>query len=414
MVLPPQLHASMRKLAIDTYIGPTMLSEAIRRRSTARPGASSPAWPACRPALRERRDALVAAIDAHLGDRVVVRRARRRLLPVGDAAGRRRRRAWPTPPDAAGVPVVKGSTCFTDGRGRDALRLAYSACPAGRHGRGRGASRSPAVGSGFSSRRTTYGEVVPSNPPDDSRQSDELQELLTLLGAAAQLAGCWLYIEDRFARRHGAVRRTTRPASVPCSAIPELAEVVWRDHVAGRGRGDPGRAGGGRAGRLRSTSATACAASTASCAWCATAAACSATAAGAVRVFGTVQDVTDEQEIRETVRRIGETIDEYYFTDELRPDGTYEPIFATSAIDRLLGGIPEGMTYGEAWHAAVHPDDRALAGVAGRAAAGRRAGRRRVPHGRLRRRHALGLGALRGARDARRRHAASSTASPRT
>ena len=86
------------------------------------------------------------------------------------------------------------------------------------------------------------------------------------------------------------------------------------------------------------------------------------TAAGAVRVWGTVQDITDEQEIRETVARIGDTIDEYYFTDELRPDGTYEPIFATSAIDRLLGGIPDGMTYGEAWHAAVHPDDRALAG----------------------------------------------------
>ena len=64
------------------------------------------------------------------------------------------------------------------------------------------------------------------------------------------------------------------------------------------------------------------------------------TAAGAVRVFGTVQDVSDEHEIRETVRRIGDTIDEYYFTDELRPDGTYEPIFATAAIDRLLGGIP--------------------------------------------------------------------------
>ena len=28
MVLPPQLHATLRKLAIDTYIGPTMLSEA--------------------------------------------------------------------------------------------------------------------------------------------------------------------------------------------------------------------------------------------------------------------------------------------------------------------------------------------------------------------------------------------------
>ena len=29
MVLPPKLHATIRRLAIDTYIGPTMLSEAI-------------------------------------------------------------------------------------------------------------------------------------------------------------------------------------------------------------------------------------------------------------------------------------------------------------------------------------------------------------------------------------------------
>ena len=33
--------------------------------------------------------------------------------------------------EAGGTPVVKGSTCFIDGRGRDAVRLAYSACPAG-------------------------------------------------------------------------------------------------------------------------------------------------------------------------------------------------------------------------------------------------------------------------------------------
>ena len=204
----------------------------------------------------------------------------------------------------------------------------------------------------------TYGEVVPSNPPDDSRQPDELQELLTLLGAAAQLAGCWLYVEDRFedgtvraaydAPGFGALFGDTEPRRRSCGATtcwPRTRRSwrVWRRSCRA----------------TRSTSAIACAASTASSAWCATGAACSATAAGAVRVFGTVQDVTDEHEIRETVRRIGETIDEYYFTDELRPDGTYEPIFATAAIDRLLGGIPEGMTYGEAWHAAVHPDDRA-------------------------------------------------------
>jgi 2-aminoadipate transaminase len=129
MVLPPALHASMRTLAIDTYIGPTMLSESILAQYCAA-GSFEPGVARMKAALRERRDALVAAIDRHLGDRVSY------IAPAGGYF------LWVTLPGvdadavadaagAAGVPVVKGSTCFIDGRGRDALRLAYSACPAG-------------------------------------------------------------------------------------------------------------------------------------------------------------------------------------------------------------------------------------------------------------------------------------------
>ena len=200
---------------------------------------------------------------------------------------------------------------------------------------------------------------MPSNPPDDCRQPDELHELLTLLGAAAQLAGCWLYVEDRFP--DGTARSAyDAPGYGALFGDPDLREILWRDHVLAddeailtglanvkpgdefdvryrlRGVDDVVRVVRDR-GRVH------------------------VTPGGAVRVWGTVQDITDEQEIRETVHRIGDTIDECYFTDELRPDGTYEVIFATAAIDRLLGGVPAGMSYGEAWHAAVHPDDRAIA-----------------------------------------------------
>ena len=128
MVLPPALHASLRTLAIDTYIGPTMLSESIVAEYCAA-GSFEPGVARMKAALRERRDALVAAIDRHLGGRVSY------IAPAGGYF------LWVTLPGvdadavadaagAAGVPVVKGSTCFIDGRGRDALRLAYSACPA--------------------------------------------------------------------------------------------------------------------------------------------------------------------------------------------------------------------------------------------------------------------------------------------
>ena len=146
---------------------------------------------------------------------------------------------WRRRADEAGVPFVKGSSCFIDGSGRRRAAARLLGRAARGHGRGHRAPRRAAVGSGFSSRRTTYGEVVPSNPPDDSRQPDELQELLTLLGAAAQLAGCWLYVEDRFS--DGTVRSAyDAPGFGALFGDPTSRRSLARPR-AGRGRGDPER-----------------------------------------------------------------------------------------------------------------------------------------------------------------------------
>ena len=78
----------------------------------------------------ERRDALVGRRRRAPRRPRPLRRAGRRLLPVARPARASTPTRWPTRRTRPATPVVKGSTCFTDGRGRDALRLAYSACPA--------------------------------------------------------------------------------------------------------------------------------------------------------------------------------------------------------------------------------------------------------------------------------------------
>jgi 2-aminoadipate transaminase len=126
MILPAALHAKLRRLATDTYIGPSMLSEATVYQYCAA-GEFEPGVERMRTALRDRRDTLVGALRRHFGDRA------RFQEPDGgyfvwleldgvdtDLFAERA--------DAAGVPVVKGSSCYTDGGGRNAVRLAYSAC----------------------------------------------------------------------------------------------------------------------------------------------------------------------------------------------------------------------------------------------------------------------------------------------
>jgi DNA-binding transcriptional MocR family regulator len=125
VVLPERMFGPVRQLANDTFIAPGHLAQATVA-AYCRAGAYEPGLARVRAALRERRDAMIAAIDRHLGSRVTYVRPQGGYflwirLPGVDADALAQRA------DAAGVPVVKGSSCYPDGRGRDELRLAFSA-----------------------------------------------------------------------------------------------------------------------------------------------------------------------------------------------------------------------------------------------------------------------------------------------
>lgn len=125
LVIPSALRARLLRLANDTYIGPVQLSQATVA-EYCRAGRFDANLPGIREQLRERRDALVAAVDRHLGERAEYVKPeggyflwlRLPGVDVDALAGRA---------EEAGVPFVKGSSCYIDGSGRDELRLAFSA-----------------------------------------------------------------------------------------------------------------------------------------------------------------------------------------------------------------------------------------------------------------------------------------------
>jgi DNA-binding transcriptional MocR family regulator len=128
LIVPEALKARLFRLANDTYIGPVQFAQAAVA-EYCRAGRFEANLPGIRAALRERRDAMLAAIERHLGDRAEYVRPLGGYfvwlrLPGVDTD------ALATRADEAGVPLVKGTSCFVDGSGRDAVRLAYSAVPA--------------------------------------------------------------------------------------------------------------------------------------------------------------------------------------------------------------------------------------------------------------------------------------------
>jgi 2-aminoadipate transaminase len=125
LIGPSPMIAELRERAVNTYISPNMLSQAIVG-EFCRSGAILDSIETVKHALRERRDALVDALRRHIGDdaQFVVPEGGYFLwveLPEGvdtekllAAAGER------------GVTFVKGSEFMLEG-GRNALRLAFSA-----------------------------------------------------------------------------------------------------------------------------------------------------------------------------------------------------------------------------------------------------------------------------------------------
>ncbi len=127
--MPATLLGPIKRLANDTYIGPCSFTEAVIAEYCAA-GCFEPGVERMIGALRGRRDAMLSAVDRHLGGRVEYTKPGGGYflwlrIPGVDCDALTDRSVL------AGVPVVKGSGCYLDGRGKDCIRLAYSACQAG-------------------------------------------------------------------------------------------------------------------------------------------------------------------------------------------------------------------------------------------------------------------------------------------
>jgi len=124
LVGPPALIAQITTLAVNTYISPNMLAEAIVY-EFCRSGAINDSIAHVKRCLRERRDALVGALERHVGEDATY------VAPEGGYF------LWVELPaevdteqllaaaSERGVVFVKGSDFMLEG-GRNALRLAYS------------------------------------------------------------------------------------------------------------------------------------------------------------------------------------------------------------------------------------------------------------------------------------------------
>jgi 2-aminoadipate transaminase len=124
LIGPAPLIAQITTLAVNTYISPNMLAESIVY-EFCRSGAINDSIEHVKGALRERRDALVGALDRYIGDDATF------VAPEGGYF------LWIELPEEVdteqllaaaserGVVFVKGSDFMLEG-GRNALRLAYS------------------------------------------------------------------------------------------------------------------------------------------------------------------------------------------------------------------------------------------------------------------------------------------------
>ncbi len=125
LLLPEELRKGMAYIANQTYIGAVHFAHGTVA-EYCESGDFDRGLARVRPLLEQRKDALVAALDAHLGDRFQYRAPEGGYFLWGRLAGVDCDALLPKAV-AAGVPFVKGSDFYADGRGGDELRLAFSA-----------------------------------------------------------------------------------------------------------------------------------------------------------------------------------------------------------------------------------------------------------------------------------------------
>ncbi|MFM7247292.1 MAG: PLP-dependent aminotransferase family protein [Actinomycetota bacterium] len=129
LLLPEELRKGMAYIANQTYIGAVHFAHAAVAEYCAA-GDFDRGLARVRPQLEERKDALVAALEQHLGDRFAFRAPEGGYFLWGRLDGVDTDALLPRATEA-GVPFVKGSDFFVDGSGTDHLRLAFSAVKPG-------------------------------------------------------------------------------------------------------------------------------------------------------------------------------------------------------------------------------------------------------------------------------------------
>ena len=123
LVGPQAIIKLIQTLATNTYISPNMVAQSIVNQF-ARSGRMDGAIATVKKALRDRRDAVITALERELPE-AQVRAAPGRLLHVGRAARGHRRRRAAGGRRRARVLFVKGTDFLLEG-GENTLRLAYS------------------------------------------------------------------------------------------------------------------------------------------------------------------------------------------------------------------------------------------------------------------------------------------------
>ena len=125
LLLPEELRKGMAYIANQTYIGAVHFAHAAVAEYCVA-GDFDRGLARVTPKLAERRDALVAALGAHLGERFAFEAPEGGYFLWGRLDGVDCDALLPKAAEA-GVPFVKGSDFFVDGSGTDHLRLAFSA-----------------------------------------------------------------------------------------------------------------------------------------------------------------------------------------------------------------------------------------------------------------------------------------------
>ena len=62
--------------------------------------------------------------------------------------------------------------------------------------------------------------------------------------------------------------------------------------------------------------------------------------------------------LHDQMQRIVGSIDELFYTDELRPDGSWHSTWIGDNFRRFIGDVPDGIDPQQVWDDSVHPDDR--------------------------------------------------------